>query len=71
MKTDLNSELLRADLERIYESELAVVKNVHTKKAFAAPFRGVDMTLDEYIGEIPKFEPDYTSSTFYQEGILF
>lgn len=67
---DLNSELLRADLERIYESELAVAKNVHTKKAALAPFTGVNMTLDEYIGEIPKFEPDYTSSTFYQEGLF-
>lgn len=64
----MNAELLRADLERIYESELAVAKNLHTKKASVQPFTGVKMTLDQYIGEIPVFEPDYTSSTFYQEG---
>lgn len=36
---DMNTELLRADLERIYESELAVVKNTHVSKALNTPVR--------------------------------
>lgn len=42
---DLNAELLRADLERIYEAAASVYKNKHVTKALNTKITDLNMTF--------------------------
>ena len=46
---DLNAELLRSDLEVIYETEVTIVRNKHVTKALNSQVTSVDMTLGFFL----------------------